>query len=151
MKKNIVAIICLVLSAAIIAYCGFVFGKRSQDPMKTRVADIVAESITQMQATYDNGMDAGKRIGREEGQASMWDSLGMHWLGSRQRFVGFMKEYGSIHNTPWNKFKVEEKFVIAIYGGSGSKLDVNEFQEAMLKYGDDEVVGFAKLADNYIK
>lgn len=84
---------------------------------------------------YDRGFKAGEEEGFKKGWAQSWDELGMHWIGSYSRFIGFVKEYGSIHNTLWSKFTIEEKVTIAMYGGSGSKLELEEIEEWSKKYG----------------
>jgi len=93
-------------------------------------------SFGQFQATkiYDNGLVAGKVMGFQEGYKVCWVQMGMQWIDSHQRFLGFTNQYGNIHNTPWDKFTIEEKTVIAMYGGSGSKLNENEIKEFEAKY-----------------
>ena len=84
---------------------------------------------------YDKGFTAGKSDGFQEGYKSCWVTTGMSWIDPHQRFLGFSEEYGNIHNTPWDKFALEEKVVIAMYGGSGSKLNENEIKEFEERYG----------------
>ncbi len=84
---------------------------------------------------YDKGHTVGEKLGFERGYVTCYNVLGLNWLGSRERFAGFAREYGSLHNTPWEKFTVEEKVVIAMYGGSGSKLEPEEIAEWARKYG----------------
>lgn len=43
--------------------------------------------------------------------------------------------YDNPHNTPWSEFTIEEKATIAMYGGSGSKLEPEEIDEWAGKYG----------------
>ena len=85
----------------------------------------------------DAGYEEGEYKGNNDGFVNCYETLGMHWLGSRERFLGFQNEYGNIHNTPWDKFTIEEKCVIAMYGGSGSKLKGEELREFAGKYGVD--------------
>ena len=98
---------------------------------------IWAISFGQFQATkiYDNGFTSGERQGFEAGYINCYNGLGLQWLGSRQRFAEFSREYGNIHNTPWEKFTIEEKVTIAMYGGSGSTLEVKELAEFIANYG----------------
>ena len=84
---------------------------------------------------YDRGFQAGGRVGFEKGYIDCYNSLGMHWLGSYDRFREFSAEYGNLHNTPWGLLTIEEKVTIAMYGGSGSKLEPEEIEEWAGKYG----------------
>lgn len=87
---------------------------------------------------YDRGFKAGEKEGFTKGWSQSWRELGMHWIGSYSRFLAFVEENGSIHNTLWSKFTIEEKVVIAMYGGSGSKLEPEEIEEWSDKYGRDK-------------
>ena len=56
--KNPIVIVIEVLFVCFMWYrIGLSEGKNSQDPMKTTVADIIAESVDQMMITYNNGFD----------------------------------------------------------------------------------------------
>jgi len=100
------------------------------------LAILIAYSGGQLcNAMYWQGYKLGETEAFNMGYQICWNSFGMHWLGSRERFLGFQKEYGNIHNTPWDKFTIEEKCVIAMYGGSGSKLKGEELREFAGKYG----------------
>lgn len=135
MKAWIVIISCLLMVFMAGSVIGYNQGLKSQDPMKNRVADIIEETVNQGNALYDKGFESGERRGFEEGYLNCYQGLGLQWLGSAQRFLGFQKEYGNLHNTPWEKFTIEEKVVIAMYGGSGSKLEPEEVTEWSKKYG----------------
>jgi len=58
------------------------------------------------------------------------------WEKIRQK--SFVLGYDNVHNTPWNEFTIEEKVVIAMYGGSGSKLSKEEIEEFKRKYANPD-------------
>lgn len=138
---KILAISMVIVGSVLIVYSTFFAGrymeaqKQSQHP----VTDIIKEAYRQAEAhwheVYSEGLDAGERMGFDKGYLSCWNGAGMNWLGSYNRFLEFSKEYGNIHNTPWDKFAIDEKAVIAMYGGSGSTLSVEELTEFIAKYG----------------
>ena len=100
-----------------------------------RVEDIIKEATTTYQEIYDGGFHAGLQEGFQVGYQHCWNGVGLKWFGSYERFGKFAQEYGSIHNTPWKEFTIEEKATIAMYGGSGSKLEQDEINEWVNKYG----------------
>jgi len=69
---------------------------------------------------------------------SVWASLWETYVDGEQ--------YMSIHEVPWDSFTVQEKMFLCAFGSPGNKMDVDEFQEAMLLFGTEEVVRFANLA-----
>lgn len=83
---------------------------------------------------YDKGFEAGEREGFGKGYLSCYNGFGMNWIGSYNRFIELSQKYGSIHDTPWDEFVLEEKAVICMYGGSGSKMNHREIQEWVDKY-----------------
>ncbi len=101
------------------------------------VSGVMTSGIKLNREMYDKGFKAGERQGYEAGYLNCYQGLGLQWLGSAQRFLGFQREYGSLHATPWEKFTIEEKFTIAMYGGSGSKLELEEIAEWAEKYGHE--------------
>ena len=101
-------------------------------------AVVVLGAMNGMNRCYDNGLQAGERIGFDKGFSTCYNELGIHWLASYNRFFIFAQEYGNIYNTPWAKFTDEEKIVIAMYGGSGSKLSKEVFGKLINKYGAKE-------------
>jgi len=116
MKANL-AIVCVVLTIGVVVCCLLNSGQ------------ILARQH------HDRGFKAGECIGFDKGYRECWNSLGMRWLGSHNRFLAFTKKYGMIHETPWQEFTIEEKVTIAMYGGSGSKLELEEIEEWANKYG----------------
>jgi len=127
-KHPVVIVIEIVLMCFVWHLIGFSKGKNSH-------SDIIQKARVEWNEIYDRGIMAGERTGFNEGYAMCWNGLGMNWIGSRDRFQEFSKEYGNIHNTPWNSFSIEEKVTIAMYGGSGSKLEQEEIEEWASKYG----------------
>lgn len=80
-KHPVVIIIEVLLIGSLWYLIGFDKGKKSQDPMKTTVADIVKESATYWDEiwneVYDKGFKAGEREGFDKGFLACHDSLGM--------------------------------------------------------------------------
>ncbi len=139
-KDTLKVIATMVVVVFTIGYIGYGFGhirgREAQRPIEEiRVTDIIEETIYQSGKIYDDGFDAGEQQGFQEGYATCYQGLGMNWLGHYKRFMDFQQEYGSIHNTPWAEFTIEEKVTIAMYGGSGSKLEPEEIEEWVGKYG----------------
>lgn len=95
---------------------------------------LIGEGRRQAVVLYNKGFVAGERVGFDNGFIACHNNLGMWWRDSAVRFNEFIKKYGSIHNTPWNELTIEEKAIIAMYGGSGSKLENNEIQEFKERY-----------------
>ena len=144
MKDNLRATFVVIVTVSIIGWIGFSIGYsrglKPQDPLKTRVSDIIEEMAKQGEGLYDKGVAAGERIGFDEGYRVCWNSLGMNWLGSYDRFREFSAEYGNLHNTPWEKFTLNQKVTIAMYGGSGSKLSQKETEEFISLYSESEFI-----------
>lgn len=155
------SIIGVTVAVCILASIAFLAG-RASIPTKTFVEEFmgmtvkdVIENIAEQTTLYwvevhDKGVEAGKRTGFDKGYIACYNGLGMNWLGSHNRFMEFTKKYGNLHNTPWNELMIEEKFTIAMYGGSGSKLEPEEVEEWASKYGvKKEVVPYTVAKVTY--
>jgi len=84
---------------------------------------------------YNKGFEAGNARGFQEGYRVYFTSFPtMHWVELNNNFVDKIEKHGSIHNTPWNEFNLQEKVFIAMFGGSGSKLNEEEIKEFVNLY-----------------
>lgn len=123
------------IGAIAVLICVMMIGGLGYQIGSTEMSKSTSEVAAEWSEVYDKGFEAGEIEGFDDGYANCWSGLAMNWLGSYGRFVGFTKRYGSIHETPWNEFVIEEKVTIAMYGGSGSKLEKAEVAEWAAKYG----------------
>lgn len=44
-------------------------------------------------------------------------------------------QHGSLHDTPWKEFTIQEKMYLCAYGSSGNKLTKNDMTEVQKLYG----------------
>ena len=93
--------------------------------------------------------DAAFSRGLEEGYATATSTR--FYMADADRHRALVLKYGSIKTTPWDEFLIREKMFLCAYGSPGNKLSADEIQEIMLKYGDEDVVAFAEMADEFRK
>lgn len=83
----------------------------------TASAEKTETVIGEWQEVYDAGYSAGHRHGYNDAYNN-YIVIGAPNRGFNQ----LIKEYGSIHDTPWNRFTRRQKVYLCIYGSPGNKL-----------------------------
>lgn len=108
---------------------GYDKGLKTQDPLAERIDGIIKETYRQSEAhwheVYKQGLEAGETSGHKKGYMEAMNILRItQWCGSTvERFYEFRQKYGSLHNTPWKEFDIQEQMLLCAYGSPGNKFD----------------------------
>ncbi len=119
--RAFIAIVCIVLVVgAIGAVIGHGFGRHMG---MNRVA--LLEEVA-FKRGYDKGhAEKLEAIKVKVVHGSVWHTL----------WIKYGPEYGTIHNTPWEKFNIKEKMFLCAYGSTGNKMSVEDLTEVIANYG----------------
>jgi len=82
-------------------------------------------------------VDRAWNKGREEGvgvgyNRCLQDYAGPISIQTNIQFVG--QRYGSIHNTPWDQWTIQQKMYLCAFGSSGNKFNDRDMQKIKEKY-----------------
>lgn len=71
-------------------------------------------------------------------EVGYWE-CGMNGIVFGNRIADLQKEYGSMKDTPWNEFTIQEKMYLCAYGSPGNRMNHKDINQLILQYGPKDM------------